>query len=193
MIMNRNAKVTVITEADVAGGVDARQAPPSEPISDLVDNDAVEVLVLDTQRPIGQLVTTLLRAWHGDEERSHNVISALLPPTVPSAAATEQLRRNAEARSSFLAEFAALSTTELADAAGITWSNRAAWASRLQKEGKVFSVEYGRRQLFPTFQFTRDWQPRDAVAMVVEQLQAAGLQGWSVALWWTAANGWLES
>lgn len=189
--VSRRSNLAVLTEEQVRKGAEAREVRPSEPISVFV-NDAVEVVVLDAHRPIGQIVTALLRAWGGEEERSQDVISALLPANVPSTAATEQLRLNAEARSTFLQAFPALPAAELAGLAGITWSNPAAWASRLQKEGKVFAVEYGRRQLFPTFQFDSNWQPRDAVAAVLAHLHDAGLQGWSVALWWTAANGWLE-
>jgi hypothetical protein len=192
MSVRRRSNLAVITESDLLAGGEAREVSASEPISVFVDNEAIEIVVLDAHRPIGQLVTTLLRAWRGDEERSRHVITALLPSTVPSTDATEQLRLNAEARSNFLAEFPALPAAELARLAGITWSNPAAWASRLQKEGKVFSIEYGRRQLFPTFQFDSDWQPREAVAAVLWRLADAGLQGWSIALWWTAANGWLD-
>ena len=159
----------------------------------IVNDEAIQVaVVLDAHGTIGQLVTTLLRAWRNDEERSQQVITALLPSTVPSTEATEQLRLNAEARSRFLEEFPALPAAEVARLAGITWANPAAWPSRLQKERKVFSVEYGRRQLFPAFQFDSDWQPREAVAKVLAQLANGGLQGWSIALWFTAANGWLE-
>jgi hypothetical protein len=191
MNVKEKSNLAILTEGDLLEGAEAREVPASEPISILV-NDASEVVVLDAHRPIGQIITMLLRAWGGEEERSKHVISALLPSTVPSTDATEQLRLNAEARSKFLAEFAALPAAELAGLAGIAWSNPAAWPSRLQKEGKVFSVEYGRRQLFPAFQFDSNWQPREAVATVLNQLGDAGLQGWSVALWWTAANGWLE-
>src|SRR6266508_6896223 len=191
MNVKKQTNLAVITETDLIEGAEAREVPASEPISVLV-NDAVEVVVLDAHRPLGQIVTTLLRAWQGEEERSQHVISALLPSVVPSTEATEQLRRNAEARSKFLEEFPALPAAELAGLAGIAWSNPAAWPSRLQKEGKVFSVEYGRRQLFPAFQFDSDWQPREAVAKVLAQLANGGLQGWSIALWCTAANGWLD-
>lgn len=163
----------------------------SEPISVLA-NDADEIVVLDARRPIGEIVAALLRSWGSDEQRSQDVISALLPSAVPSTEATEQLRRNAEARSTFLEEFPALPAGELAGLAGVTWSNPAAWPSRLQKEGKVFSVDYGRRQLFPAFQFDASWKPREAIAPVLARLGEVGLGGWSVALWWTAANGWLE-
>jgi hypothetical protein len=192
MNVKKKTNLSIITEADFIEGSEAREVPASEPISVLVNDDAIEVVVLDAHRPLGQIVTTLLRAWQGEEERSQHVISALLPSTVPSTEATEQLRLNAEARSKFLEEFPALPATELAGLAGITWSNPAAWPSRLQKEGKVFSVEYARRQHFPTFQFDSNWQPRDPVTAVLAQLGDAGLQGWSIALWWTAANGWLE-
>jgi hypothetical protein len=192
MNVKERSNLSVITESDLLEGGEAREVSASEPISVFVNNEAVEVVVLDAHGPIGQIVTTLLRAWQGEEERSQHVISALLPSSVPSPEATEQLRRNAEARITFLAEFPALPAAEVASLAGITWSNPAAWPSRLQKEGKVFSVDYGRRQLFPAFQFDSNWQPREAVAAVLDQLHNAGLHGWSVALWWTAANGWID-
>jgi len=193
MNVRRRSNLAVITESDLLEGGEAREVPASEPISVIVNNEAIQVaVVLDAHGTIGQLVTTLLRAWRDDEERSQQVITALLPSTVPSTEATEQLRLNAEARSKFLEEFPALSAAEVARLAGITWANPAAWPSRLQKEGKVFSVEYGRRQLLPAFQFDSDWQPREAVAKVLAQLANGGLQGWSIALWFTAANGWLD-
>jgi hypothetical protein len=191
MIVKQSDSLSIITEADLVEGAEAREVPLSEPISVLAA-DADQIIVLNARHAIGEIVTALLRSWGGDEQRSKDVISALLPSTVPSPEATEQLRRNAEARSKFLEEFPALPAGELAGLAGITWSNPAAWPSRLQKEGKVFSVEYGRRQLFPAFQFDRNWQPRQAIAAVLARLAEAGLDGWSVALWWTAANGWLE-
>jgi hypothetical protein len=193
MIVRRRSNLAVITESDLLEGGEAREVPASEAISVIVNNEAIQVaVVLDAHGTIGQLVTRLLRAWHDDEERSQQVITALLPSTVPSTEATEQLRLNAEARSKFLEEFPALPAAEVARLAGITWANPAAWPSRLQKEGKVFSVEYGRRQHFPAFQFDSDWQPREAVAKVLAQLANDGLQGWSIALWFTAANGWLD-
>jgi hypothetical protein len=193
MIMRTRSNLAVITESDLLEGGEAREVPASEPISVIVNNEAIQVaVVLDAHGTIGQLVTTLLRAWRDDEERSQQVITALLPSNVPSAEATEQLRLNAEARSKFLEEFPALPAAELARLAGITWANPAAWPSRLQKEGKVFAIEYGRRQLFPAFQFDSDWQPRQTVAKVLAELETSGLHGWSVALWFTAANGWLE-
>jgi hypothetical protein len=192
MNVKRKDNLAVITETELGQGGPSREVSAAEPISGFVNDEAVEVVVLDAHRPFGQIVTKLLRAWAIEEERSREVITALLPASVPSTEATEQLRLNAEARTDFLGEFPTLPAAELAGLAGITWSNPAAWPSRLQKEGKIFSVEYGRRQLFPVFQLDADWQPRQAVARVLAELTDAGLQGWSVALWWTAANGWLE-
>jgi len=190
MAMRRASNVAIITESVLRQGGGAREVVASEPISVIVNNEAIQVaVVLDAHGTIGQIVTALLRAWHDDEERNQQVIAALLPSAVPSTEATEQLRLNAEARSKFLEEFPALGAAEVARLAGIKWANPAAWPSRLQKEGKVFSVDYGRRQLFPAFQFDSEWQPRDAVAKVLAQLANAGLQGWSIALWFTAANG----
>src|SRR5438132_9078051 len=114
IIVKNKHKISVITEAELSQGGQGREVSASEPISVFVNDEAVEVVVLDAHGAIGQIVTTLLRAWRGEEERSQHVITALLPSTVPSTDATEQLRLNAEARSNFLAAFPALPAAELA-------------------------------------------------------------------------------
>jgi len=192
MTVKKKVNPPVITKSDPrAVIIDLEEIITAEARSVTLDEDAA-VLVLRLDDPLGRMVANLLRAWSGDAERSRNVIDALLPAEVPSAGATEQLRSNAEARRAFLAEFPALPAREISRMAGISWTNPAEWTSRLKKEGKVFAVDHGRKQLFPTFQFDSDWQPRASVAEVLNELSGAGLHGWSVALWWSAANGWLD-
>ncbi|HXM69883.1 MAG TPA: hypothetical protein VN970_02025, partial [Thermoanaerobaculia bacterium] len=114
----------------------------------------------------------------------------LSPADEPSTAEIMQLRRNAEARKAFLAEFGALSSKQVAELVGSRANNRAALANRWKAQGVIFAVEAGGQSLFPAFQFAEDGQARPVVA---EVLAAFGPKaaGWQTALWFTGANGWL--
>jgi Poly(hydroxyalcanoate) granule associated protein (phasin) len=112
-------------------------------------------------------------------------------PAAPSAAEVAHLRRNAEARTAFLAEFGTLTSGEVAELAGSSAANRAALANRWKAEGRIFAVETGGQTLFPAFQFSDDdGQPRPVIAEILAVLQPR-LSGWQTALWFTGRNGWL--
>jgi hypothetical protein len=114
-------------------------------------------------------------------------------PGPPSAAETAQLRRNADARRAFLAEFGTLTSREVAEFAGSRAKNRAALANRWKAAGQIFAVEAGGQTLFPAFQFSRnDGQPRPVIAEILAALQPR-FSGWQTALWFTGRNGWLGS
>jgi hypothetical protein len=92
--------------------------------------------------------------------------------SAPSAAEVANLRRNAQARKAFLAEFGTLTSREVAELAGSSASNRAALANRWKAEGRIFAVEMGGQTLFPAFQFSDDdGQPRPVIAEILEILQ----------------------
>jgi hypothetical protein len=111
--------------------------------------------------------------------------------TPPSAAEVAHLRRNAEARTAFLAEFGTLRSGEVAELAGSDAANRAALANRWKAGGRIFAVETGGQTLFPAFQFSDDdGQPRPVIAEILAVLQPR-LSGWQTALWFTGRNGWL--
>ena len=102
--------------------------------------------------------------------RSHmnSLIEALIPPTsVPTPAAVLQARRNAEAREAMLAEFGALTSSEIADLAGSEAKNRAALAHRWKHEGRIFSVTRNGETLFPSYQLDEHGRPKAVVAEVV--------------------------
>jgi hypothetical protein len=119
------------------------------------------------------------------QERFEELIDVLMPVgRVPSQDVVEQARRNAEARARFLDEFAALTSGELADLVGSRAANRAALAHGWQKQGWIFAIPVGREQRYPLFQLDLgSGRPRPAVARVLEELRAAGLDGWQIALW----------
>lgn len=109
----------------------------------------------------------------------------------PSAAETSQLRRNAQARKAFLAEFETLTSRQVADLAGSRATNQAALANRWKAEGRIFAVEAGGQTLFPAFQFSEDdGRPRAVIAEILA-LHQPRLSGWQTALWFSGRNGWL--
>jgi hypothetical protein len=191
--VNKQQNLAVITLAD--DGIEAtREVSTASKLGELVgaDPDAIEVVLINVESRYGKLFSKLLHSLAGEAAREEGVIEALLPAVIPSGPAMEQLRLNAEARAEFLRDFAAIPASELAELAGVRWSNASAWPSRLQKEGKVFAVEYGRRVMYPTFQFDENWEPYSVIRDVLAALREGGLSGWSLALWWTASNGWLD-
>ena len=101
-----------------------------------------------------------------------------------------QVLRNARRRAELLREFDPLTSAEVAELRGSTASNRAAIASRWKSEKRIFSVGYQKTECFPAFQFDRDGEPLPVIRRVLE---AAGHRdGWEIALWFTAINGWLD-
>src|SRR4051794_11493027 len=88
------------------------------------------------------------------------VVEALLPASVPSAAAVWHAQRSAEARLELVSEHGAWTAAELAERAGSTASNRSALASSWRATGRALGVEWNGRVVFPAFQFTAAGQPR---------------------------------
>jgi hypothetical protein len=111
---------------------------------------------------------------------------------IPSAAVVLQARRNAEARTSLLTEFGALTASQVAELSGSEAKNRSALAGRWRREGRLVAVEHHGTTYYPAFQFDVDGRPRPVVADVLKQLSHPSMTPWQQALWFTTANGWLD-
>lgn len=110
---------------------------------------------------------------------------------VPSESAARQAQRNAAARAELLAEFGALAGEDIGEQHSRA-RNRHALAARWRKERRVFGVMHQGRTLYPGFQFDRtSGALRPAIRDVLAALPTERMSDWEVALWWTAANGWL--
>ena len=120
------------------------------------------------------------------------VVEALLPASVPSAAAVWHAQRSAEARLALVSEHGAWTAAELAERAGSTASNRSALASSWRATGRAIGVEWNGRLVFPAFQFTAAGQPRPELASILMHLRSAGLDDWQAALWFVSPTGWLD-
>jgi hypothetical protein len=121
------------------------------------------------------------------------LIAAIHPiqETLPSGAVLLHMRRNAEAREQFRRDNPSLSSAEVAELGGSRASNKAALANRWKKERRIFSIPVGRTERFPAFQFNESGRPKPALQGVLKSFPKA-ISGWEVALWFTAANDWLE-
>lgn len=130
-----------------------------------------------------------------DEAALHARVEALIEQMVPDFAlptdATALLaRRNAKCRAELLQEFGALSGEQIAEERSRA-ANRHALAARWRKEGKLFGVPYRGQTLYPAFQLDADGALRPVIAEVLAALPRKRMSDWELALWWTAANGWL--
>jgi Poly(hydroxyalcanoate) granule associated protein (phasin) len=137
-------------------------------------------------------IKTTANSWEEAVPAFEEELATLLEEvsTAPSAAEVAHLRRNADARAAFLAEFGTLTSREVADLAGSRAANRAALANRWKAEGRIFAVESGGQTLFPAFQFSDDGRPRPVIAEILAVLHPK-LSAWQTALWFTGRNGWL--
>jgi hypothetical protein len=132
-----------------------------------------------------------LAAHGGTVER---VLDALLPDNleIPTPAVVLQARRNAEARSSFLAEFGALRSSEIADLAGSRAANRAALANRWRTENRIVGVTWRDELVYPGFQFTSDGRPLPAMQAALAALRSdPHTTDWQTALWFSTPTSWL--
>lgn len=136
-------------------------------------------------------IRSLLEAESASRRNAGALIEAMLPrEPVPSPVAVLQARRNAAARDQLLREFGGLSSGEVAERAGSRARNRAAIANRWKQERRIFSVPHLGAEIFPGFQFDEQGQPREGIREVVIAL--SGWSPWELALWFIAANGWLD-
>ncbi len=119
-------------------------------------------------------------------ESSALIEAILLQEVFPSPAVVLQARRNAEARMQLLSEFGGSSRGEIGEGAG----GRAVHVDRWKQEGRIFSVSYRGEELFPGFQFNDRGEPREVMRKIITVL--CGCSSWELALWFIAANGWLN-
>jgi hypothetical protein len=148
------------------------------------------VIAADDAALLEDAVTLTRRLYHC-KVRSRQLLQHFLSPVEePSAAEILQLRRNAEARRAFLAEYGTLTSKQVAELVGSRATNRAALANRWKAQGRIFGIEAGGRSLFPAFQFAQDGKARPVIAEVLAVFGPKAA-GWQTALWFTGANGWL--
>lgn len=186
----RALRVTDESEAQAAGGDGGVEvAPVDARLEELEITPGHVILEIEDERD-AQLIGVVFAYARRGRELFERTVAALTPEAVPSQAAVEQMRRNAEARHRLLAEHGTLTSEQVADTLGSQARNRAATAYRLQRAGKIFGVRHREETVFPAFQFSAGGVRR-GVPEVLRRLQQRGLSGWEIALWFTAGSGFL--
>lgn len=98
-------------------------------------------------------------------------------PMDPESVAVRQARRLERARKAILKEFGSL--------------EKPVDCERLLRERKILALSYRDATYTPSFQFDERGNPRPAVAKVI-QILGKDTSDWGLALWFTAANSWLD-
>jgi hypothetical protein len=137
----------------------------------------------------------IIARWPGADaairDRMDSLAAALTPDEIPQPVELLQARRNAVMRRDMLARFGYYTAEELADMHGSTAKNRYALATRWGRDGRVFSVPLGTRNVFPAFQFDAHAEPYPVVAETLSALPREDMSPWGVGLWFYANNAWL--
>jgi hypothetical protein len=101
-----------------------------------------------------------------------------------------QIERNGRARAKFLREDRPYTAAEASKSLGSRARNATELASRLKREGKLFTVREATAEKYPRFQFDAHGQPLPVIAQVLGLFKGK-LEGWEIALWFHSNNGWL--
>jgi hypothetical protein len=73
---------------------------------------------------------------------------------------------------------------------GSTARNWHAAANRLHTDRRIFAIRIGDEYRYPAFQFDAEGRPLPVMRKLLRA--ADGLEGWGLALWLTAPNGFLD-
>lgn len=141
-----------------------------------------------------EAVTPMLREVPENAGELRKVIELNMETDAPPVPAIlDQARRNAAARDAFIAECGGLLTSaQVAELAGSGARNASQLAWRLKQEGRIFSVEHRGQTFYPALQFNpQTGKPREVIGELIAVL-APLYSGWSLALWFAAANDWLD-
>ena len=155
---------------------------------DALEQRMVSRLQHEVQRLLRQHNPLAATMQAEDEAR----IQAGLPDEM--AARDWQNQQNIVLRNDFLARCGGLlSARDVADLLGSRAKNRASSANQLKDQGKALCVRLHGRDGFPLFQFDPISQRcAPEMAQVISALEPAYQPGWQMALWFIAANAWLD-
>lgn len=101
-----------------------------------------------------------------------------------------QVERNGRARAKFLREDRPYTAAEASKVLGSRARNATELASRHKREGRLFTVRDGTTEKYPRLQFDPHGQPLPLIEQVLKCFKGK-LEGWEIALWFHANNGWL--
>lgn len=156
-----------------------------------VDSEGEEgLLVTGPEADVRRLVR-IVRSLLSEAELSEQLLEVLLQHVEPGVMGEErmlQLRRQAEARESFLTGVPLIESAEVGELLGSKARNTSAMASRLKRDGKLFAITHRGVDLYPAAQIV-DGEPSPAMPAILDAF--SGDSPWALALWLDAPSGWL--
>ena len=124
------------------------------------------------------------------EDNIELLIRSLAPHAARSTVGAGLELDNARLRAAYLREVPTRSAAEVREASGLSPKNASEPASRWKREGRVFAVRHGSRDLFPAFQFA-DGYPRPVIKRILQEMPPTATD-WQIAVWFASGSGWLE-
>ena len=118
------------------------------------------------------------------------MIESILPDTLRADIRAQLETDNVRLRSDYLRETRMLTGSEIRAESGLNPKNGSESVSRWKREGRIFAVRHGGRDLYPAFQFA-DGQPRRVIKDILAQMPRWATP-WQIALWFASGNGWLD-
>lgn len=116
---------------------------------------------------------------------AHDLVDRYSPDVdVPPPAVLDQVRRNAQLRSSLLQEFGAVSADELAELVGSKAVRRRNVVDNWVRADRIVAVAWRGVTLVPGFQLLTDGSPDPVLQPALKLLREQGAQPWERALWW---------
>lgn len=109
----------------------------------------------------------------------------------PIAALPDEHAQALRTRKIIVAETASLSREQIDSRHKTRGEDITAVASVWKRQGRIFSVNDGGKELFPAYQFDGALQPRPVIKEILAQL-GDEVDGWSAAAWFHFPNGWLS-
>lgn len=155
--------------------------------------DAYEVQ--SVQRVLTRHLRSLLVAarQENSEARITQLLRAVAPPDPLADVELKIVEDTVALRREFLERVPVLTSAQLHERAGFPGANPSATGHRWRKQGKVFSISHGGRELYPGFQFGPDGRPLPIIAELLAILgRDKDRTDWDNALWFTGESGWLD-
>ena len=127
------------------------------------------------------------------EARITQLLRAIAPPDPLADIELKIAEDTADLRREFLERVPAGTSAEVHKRATLPGNNPSQTVHRWRKQGKIFAINYGGRDLYPAFQFGDDGRPLPIVAELLEILaRDKDRSDWDNALWFAADSGWLD-
>ena len=150
-------------------------------------------------RSVKRLLTQHLRALvatarhENIEERVTQLLRAVAPPDPLADVELKIAEATIDLRREFLERVPVLTSAQMHEGAGFPGSNPSQTGLRWRKQGKLFSINHGGRELYPAFQLGPDGRPLPIVAELLEILaRDPDRTEWDNALWFADESGWLD-